>query len=59
MGKYLTKLCSVILTLVMVFNILPHQVLANTLNTEDLDLSSISNASDLEVVEEVTEKRTE
>ena len=59
MGKYLTKLCSVILTLVMVFNILPHQVLANSLTTEEMDFSAASDTADLKVVEEVTENRTE
>ena len=38
---------------------LPHQVLANSITAEEVDLSATSDTSDLEVVEEVTENRTE
>ena len=66
MKKKLLKLCSIVLTLVMIFNMLPHQALADTLTTEEMDLTSVSisaekvkpNLSASDVVEEVTENRT-
>ena len=67
MSKRLLKLCSIMLTLVMLFNMLPHQVLADTLTTEEMNLTSPGvssgkvefDTSALDVVEEVTENRTE
>ena len=67
MKKRLLRLCSIVLTLVMLFNMLPHQVLADTLTMEEMDLSSIGVIADKvkpdysssDIVEEVKENRTE
>ena len=60
------KLCSIIMTLIMLFHMLPHQVLAETLSSgKDISTNSISAepekgaALDAEIVEEVIENRTE
>ena len=65
MSKRFLKICSMILVLVMMFQMLPHQALADMIYTEDTDLSgnlsadSSLDTSKLEVVSEVIEKRSE
>lgn len=66
MAKRFLRLCSIVLAIVMVINMLPMNVLAEeltagtldfTINTEEMDIST--DLSGLTVVEEHTESRTE
>ena len=67
MSKQFAKLCSIVLTLVMLFHMLPHQILADMISTEEMEIPSGGitteteelDTSALTVVEEVTDKRTE
>ena len=63
MGKHIVKLCSILLTIVMIFNMLPHQVIADTLTAEEIDLSigtgNVESVRAAEIVEEDVERRTE
>ena len=67
MSKQFAKLCSIVLTLVMLFHMLPHQILADMISTEEMEIPSGGitteteelDTSSLTVVEEVTDKRTE
>ena len=62
MSKHLLRFCSILLSFVMVFNMLPHQALADVLTTEEQDLSAgktdMEPAEEGQIVEEIVENRS-
>ena len=63
MSKRLLRICSILLALVMFINMLPHQVMADVLKTEILELSDnavqLNTNNNAQIVEEVVGKRSE